>query len=899
MWDVAASWTDIVASLKNFTGAVNAVGHTYMGNYWLIGGDDGCLNRYDGASTWTDLKTSVNFTPYNIKAMAFGGSYWLIAGTGGRIFQYNGTYFTDLTAKLLAAWGGYYDVYSLDYNGAYWVVAGGAGKIAVYDGVNFYERDPGGTPLYSVWSVKWNGSYWLIGGCQGANQAVFYTTPDALTVPYTEQANPAYFTTVPIWSAGTDSQASAVNLIGGGNGKLMKRTGTYNLPVNQDLSRDAVDFGARAINFAESNGSYWIIGGAEGALNRFDGLNFTDLRPELGWETEDVMSAAWNQAGSYWLIAGKSGKLAKYDGFTFYDRTGSLGASGADINTLQWNGSQWLIGGRGRSLHKSADGDIFTSVDISAYFGPADSVNDVEWSVGENVWYVAGSSGCVVTFDGTSSFQDFKSGLYACFSGYYGINSMKGDGAGKIRLGCDGARLADCESGVFTNRSADLVNFGTASVYSVEYSPAAQLWMIAGNLGKINSVTGGGPGVFEDQSGSLVNFKQAAINDCAYSGGDWLIAGDNAKLNRFGLFYNSPAWACSKPVDSWFAGYDSVTLTAAYVQNNQQVDFWLSSNNGATWVQVQPGIGAAFAGADAGTSLLWRARLLTYDASVSPYIDTVIIDYRRKTAPTYTFTATSTRTRTHTSTPTFTGTFTNTVTATPTGTCTMTATPTATMTFTMTATGTFTRTPTFTATATPSRTASATDTATNTRTHSVTPTFTGTPTCTATMTITETHTITKTWTVSPTVTKTPTMTHTPTVTPTFTITNTWTVTSSVTMTGTITPTRTITATGTVTMTPVSEFVLPAENECFLFPNPASTWARVSYFMKGQGSVLIRIYNEAGDLAAKIEENRPAGNGTSLLDTSRMAPGVYLWLLTMNYSTGPAESFGVKKFLIIR
>ena len=101
------------------------------------------------------------------------------------------------------------------------------------------------------------------------------------------------------------------------------------------------------------------------------------------------------------------------------------------------------------------------------------------------------------------------------------------------------------------------------------------------------------------------------------------------------------------------------------------------------------------------------------------------------------------------------------------------------------------------------------------------------------------------------------------------------------------------------MTPTRGYVQAGINESILYPNPARDRINAAYYMKDAGSVKIRIYNEAGALAAIQEENRPQGNGTVVIDTSKMAPGVYFCLISLNYSSGLNDKFGVKKFLIIR
>ena len=64
-----------------------------------------------------------------------------------------------------------------------------------------------------------------------------------------------------------------------------------------------------------------------------------------------------------------------------------------------------------------------------------------------------------------------------------------------------------------------------------------------------------------------------------------------------------------------------------------------------------------------------------------------------------------------------------------------------------------------------------------------------------------------------------------------------------------------------------------------------------------GTVKIRIYNAIGDLAAKIEDTKPAGAQLSTLNTARLAPGVYLYRLEKNYGGGNSTTSKVKKFLV--
>lgn len=935
-------WVNAKTSLIGFSTAVNAIECNNSGSAWLFGGRNGSLNSFNGIATWTDLKSGLNFAPYDVKAIGYNGSYWLIAGTNGRIARFNGSSFTDLTPALYAALGNnYYDIYTLDWNGSYWLLGGGAGRIAVYDGAGFTEKIPGGTQMYSVWSIKWNGAYWLIGGSQGTDQTVLYTAVNANITPYTEQTNPSYFSIRPIWAIGCD-EAGGKNLIGGKNGSLMMRTGTYNSPVNVDLSRDALDFGANAVNFAVPNGSYWLVGGVEGSLNRYDGSDFTDLKAYLGWTGENLLCAAYNGTDGYWLIGGTGGKLAKYDGTNFSDRTVQLGFGGAAVRTIKWNGAQWLLGGEQRSLAVSIDGDNFQARDISAYFGAFDSVNKVEWA--QSWWFTGGSNGNLILYNGAGIYADLKADLSACLGGSYHVNEIKFDGAARVRIGCNSAKMADYEGGSFVNKSASLVNFGVSDVYAMDYSQSQSQWIIAGKSGAINIATGTGIEVFSDESANLVNFNMAAINTVAYNGDYWVIGGDNAKLNRYGLAYLSPGWAYSTVIDQWFAGYTSVTLLADHTLNGQQISYYLSANDGATWVSAQPGASVSFSGPDNGDKLKWRALLRNFDGIKSPFIDTIIINFDRGIAPTYTITMTLTRTVTTTITATPTVTRTNTATSTSTLTWTQTETKTITATDTRTATRTITDTVTRTATVTPtstfSPTVTLTQTATYTRTHTPTVTLTGTitptwsasdtgtmtptvtvihtvtltgtitptfsytatitETFTATMTFTHTATYTRTYTITETHTDTITLTltNTPTITPTWTVSETFTVTMTRTITRTQTVSPTASRTATVTPTPEQLIAVPVRGEVIIYPNPAGEKLNVACYMAEPGKISVRIYNEAGVLAAYKDEDIGAGLQVMTIRINRLAQGVYMCLVSTEYDSGGILKYGVKKLLIL-
>ncbi|PIR19531.1 MAG: hypothetical protein COV48_01485, partial [Elusimicrobia bacterium CG11_big_fil_rev_8_21_14_0_20_64_6] len=71
----------------------------------------------------------------------------------------------------------------------------------------------------------------------------------------------------------------------------------------------------------------------------------------------------------------------------------------------------------------------------------------------------------------------------------------------------------------------------------------------------------------------------------------------------------------------------------------------------------------------------------------------------------------------------------------------------------------------------------------------------------------------------------------------------------------------------------------------------------SYCMDSAGDVKIRVYNVIGDLAVKIDDTKAAGQQTSTINTGRLAPGVYLYILERTYTGGTKTRSKVKKFVV--
>jgi hypothetical protein len=90
---------------------------------------------------------------------------------------------------------------------------------------------------------------------------------------------------------------------------------------------------------------------------------------------------------------------------------------------------------------------------------------------------------------------------------------------------------------------------------------------------------------------------------------------------------------------------------------------------------------------------------------------------------------------------------------------------------------------------------------------------------------------------------------------------------------------------------------PESKKAFAFPSPADASVRIAYTMAEAGTVTIRIYNRAGELAATVEDTRAAGVQSSALTTADLAPGVYYILLARKYGSGSSDKADVAKFVV--
>ncbi|MCD4814248.1 T9SS type A sorting domain-containing protein [bacterium] len=176
----------------------------------------------------------------------------------------------------------------------------------------------------------------------------------------------------------------------------------------------------------------------------------------------------------------------------------------------------------------------------------------------------------------------------------------------------------------------------------------------------------------------------------------------------------------------------------------------------------------------------------------------------------------------------------------------------------------------------------------------------GTPTCSPT--ISETATISSTPTITVTTTMTPTITATATITPTATISPVLSSTPTGTATPTISQTNTITMTPTnivvSTLSPTSTFTpgntaVPTntknqEQAVIAYPNPATAIVTFRFQAAVSSRVEIRIFNAAGEIAAKLTGTLSPARNQLEWDTNGLAMGVYIYQV---YQDGKAGESG--------
>jgi hypothetical protein len=730
-------------------------------NFWLIAGNGGKLNKYNG-STFTDLAGSSRYfaNTTNAYAIGFDGNYWLIGGDGGSLVKYLNNTFTYLNPGFGTT--GY--IYAIGNNGTNnWLIGGiGTQKLVSYNGSSFTDQSANIPNMVQVRSIRHNGTFWIIAGSGTGTAPVVYTYNGS---SWNEESGS-------MSNFGASNPVLAVEyngsewLLGGGQARLNLRTGGAGAPNYTDASPQLVDFGFEIINAmaANLNTAAMLLGGNNGTLNLFNGTSFSDLSALLsgaGWGTANVLAADADTINAVWLIGGTSAKLVQYNGTSMTDLTTALNfTGGSSVKAIHFDSltATWMIGGTSRQL-KLYDGSSFTNLGSDATFQSAFGASDAVQAIGSGggLWMIGGGSGKLITYDGASFGAAISSGftdINALGCGLYDVGTYRFVIGGvtspqRIRVWDVNTTnwIGGSEVGA-TDGWYSLYNFASSTVKGLRYSPSQRYWFIGGTGATTAHLNSFDWNEANEYSTYLIDYGISDINALAWNGIYWLIGGGEARLNRFGPIYDQPRWAQSSTVANYWGGFTSVTLSAT--DSNPAgtwIDYWVSANGQkadphAYWVQVTPGTGITFTGDNVGPQLKWKAELRTNATAFSPRLSQITLDYLVPPSLTVTRTYTPTATPTPTHSPTFTATPTRS--ATPTISATSTPTPTVTPTFT---------TVVFSATPTPTSTITPTDTMTLTIT--ATPSITMTSTVSATETQTYTITPTLTWTSSPTPTPNP------------------------------------------------------------------------------------------------------------------------------------------------
>jgi sugar lactone lactonase YvrE len=92
---------------------------------------------------------------------------------------------------------------------------------------------------------------------------------------------------------------------------------------------------------------------------------------------------------------------------------------------------------------------------------------------------------------------------------------------------------------------------------------------------------------------------------------------------------------------------------------------------------------------------------------------------------------------------------------------------------------------------------------------------------------------------------------------------------------------------------------PSTGQCFIYPSPArGNHASLCYFMDESGRLDLKIWNEKGELADKIQEQKAAGVQVTTFSVSTFATGVYFYQATLSYSSGRVVTLKPRKFAVI-
>jgi hypothetical protein len=96
--------------------------------------------------------------------------------------------------------------------------------------------------------------------------------------------------------------------------------------------------------------------------------------------------------------------------------------------------------------------------------------------------------------------------------------------------------------------------------------------------------------------------------------------------------------------------------------------------------------------------------------------------------------------------------------------------------------------------------------------------------------------------------------------------------------------------GLLALGPACPSLSPAQQP-FFYPEPATgNYVNIAYNMREPGTMKLKVWNAAGNLAATLNDHKGAGNQVSYLPIGGFAAGHYFYQITLSYDSGDEDVF---------
>ena len=99
--------------------------------------------------------------------------------------------------------------------------------------------------------------------------------------------------------------------------------------------------------------------------------------------------------------------------------------------------------------------------------------------------------------------------------------------------------------------------------------------------------------------------------------------------------------------------------------------------------------------------------------------------------------------------------------------------------------------------------------------------------------------------------------------------------------------------------PVRAIDVPGTGTTYSYPLPAKVGGTVNvvYTMADSGTAQINVYSLSGVLVLSFTDTKSAGVQSSAIDLCCLPPGVYLYLVQLNYNSGTQEKLSAGKLVV--